>query len=179
MPKLIANVKETILKNAKEELYANPEADLNLRNIAKKSGIAVGTIYHYFDNKLQLVATIILDEWNGVYSAFLEKEESFDSLETLFREIIKMMNEFSKSHRIIFDTYSSKEHNFNNGHKMFRNAIKNLIVHYLVAKKINYDESNLLIASELITRTFKDDEISKEPLYKTLELILIGGNNNE
>ena len=63
MPKVITNLRETILKKAKDELLLNGYDSLAIRRIAASCGIAVGTIYNYFPSKEVLCAAVMLDDW--------------------------------------------------------------------------------------------------------------------
>lgn len=63
MPKIIEGARERIMANAKQRLFENGYQHLSLREVAKESGIATGTIYNYFANKDYLIASIILEDW--------------------------------------------------------------------------------------------------------------------
>ena len=63
MPKIIEGAREKILVNAKRRLFENGYQHLSLREVAKESGIATGTIYNYFANKDYLIASIMLEDW--------------------------------------------------------------------------------------------------------------------
>ena len=51
MPKLIEDPKNQILEQARTILEKEGCAKLNIRQIAKLSGISVGTVYNYFPTK--------------------------------------------------------------------------------------------------------------------------------
>ena len=63
MPKIIEGAREKILVNARKRLFENGYQHLSLREVAKESGIATGTIYNYFANKDYLIANIMLEDW--------------------------------------------------------------------------------------------------------------------
>ncbi len=63
MPKIIEGAREKILANAKHRLFEKGYQHLSLREVAKESGIATGTIYNYFTNKDYLIANIMLEDW--------------------------------------------------------------------------------------------------------------------
>ena len=65
MPKIIEGAREKILENAKRRLFENGYQHLSLREVAKESGIATGTIYNYFTNKDYLIANIMLGDWEN------------------------------------------------------------------------------------------------------------------
>ncbi len=72
MPKIIDGARERILANAKKRLFENGYQHLSLREVAKESGIATGTIYNYFANKDYLIASIMLEDW-GIAVEKMEK----------------------------------------------------------------------------------------------------------
>lgn len=63
MPKIIEGAREKILETAKRRLFEKGYQHLSLREVAKESGIATGTIYNYFENKDYLIASIMLEDW--------------------------------------------------------------------------------------------------------------------
>lgn len=63
MPKILPGLKENLLAAAREQLLNGGYAALSLRGIARQCGIAVGTIYNYFDSKDTLVASVMLADW--------------------------------------------------------------------------------------------------------------------
>lgn len=73
MPKIILDAQDNIILAAKEILKKNGYNALSVRSVANKCNIAVGTIYNYFQNKNQLVAAAILQDWN---KALLEIDEA-------------------------------------------------------------------------------------------------------
>ena len=63
MPKIIEDVRLTILREARPILLTLGYDRLNLRGVAKASGIAVSTVYNYFDSKDALVRAIFEEDW--------------------------------------------------------------------------------------------------------------------
>ena len=73
MPKIIEGAREKILVNAKRRLFENGYQHLSLREVAKESGIATGTIYNYFANKDCLIANIMLEDWGKAVNKMEKK----------------------------------------------------------------------------------------------------------
>jgi AcrR family transcriptional regulator len=63
MAKIIENVQEKILLGGKKLLLEKGYQDMTLREVAKSSNIATGTIYNYYASKDFLVAEIMWDDW--------------------------------------------------------------------------------------------------------------------
>ena len=73
MPKIIEGAREKILVNAKRRLFENGYQHLSLREVARESGIATGTIYNYFANKDCLIANIMLEDWEKAVNMMEKK----------------------------------------------------------------------------------------------------------
>lgn len=58
--------RETILAAAKKIAYSQGLSQVNIRKTAADCGIAVGTVYHYFSDKADLVVAILEDFWQQV-----------------------------------------------------------------------------------------------------------------
>ena len=63
MPKIIEGARDKILQNARKRLFEEGYTHLSLREVAKESGIATGTIYNYFASKDYLIASIMMEDW--------------------------------------------------------------------------------------------------------------------
>ncbi len=63
MPKVILQPKETILKVAREILETEGYSALSIRSLANKSGVSVGTIYNYFQDKNTLDHYLMSTFW--------------------------------------------------------------------------------------------------------------------
>ena len=63
MPKIIENIRERAIEEARGELLRSGYAALTIRGIAAKLGIGLGTFYNYFPSKEVLIANAILVDW--------------------------------------------------------------------------------------------------------------------
>lgn len=63
MPKKIDQPKETIIKYARQILEQEGYDGLNIRVLAKQSGVSIGTIYNYFEDKKGLDMYLMMDFW--------------------------------------------------------------------------------------------------------------------
>ena len=64
MPKILTNVKEDICRTTRRMLDEEGYESLNIRAIAGKCGIGMGTIYNYYHAKEEIVAEIVMGDWN-------------------------------------------------------------------------------------------------------------------
>ena len=100
MPKIIEGAREKILENAKRRLFENGYQHLSLREVAKESGIATGTIYNYFVNKDYLIANIMLEDWNAAVNKMEECVTAAGSVKEGVVGICQAIDEF-------YDVYAS------------------------------------------------------------------------
>ena len=102
MPKIIEGAREKILENAKRRLFENGYQHLSLREVAKESGIATGTIYNYFANKDYLIANIMLEDWENISREMDESIKTAASVKDGVFGICKSMENFNNIYSCIW-----------------------------------------------------------------------------
>lgn len=68
MPKIIKDVEKTIRNCALELFVKLSYTDVDMKMISKKSGVAVGTLYNYYENKEQLYVSILKESWQNTFN---------------------------------------------------------------------------------------------------------------
>lgn len=63
MPKIIENLKERLIDEARRQVEEDGYAAMTIRSVAKGCGVGIGTVYNYFLSKDTLVATFMLEDW--------------------------------------------------------------------------------------------------------------------
>ena len=63
MPKIIENLREKLVCEAKRQVEELGYANLTIRSVAAVCGVGVGTVYNYFSSKDSLVAAFLLEDW--------------------------------------------------------------------------------------------------------------------
>lgn len=96
MPKIIEGARDKILANARMRLFENGYQHLSLREVAKESGIATGTIYNYFANKDYLIANIMLEDWGTVTKKMEERVHAASSVKEGIFGICDAIGEFAE-----------------------------------------------------------------------------------
>ena len=92
MPKIIKDV-DKILQNCAMNLFITyGYLNVDMKMISEKSGIAVGTLYHYYENKQQLYLSVLSESW----------AETFDKLNEIS---ISDCNTDEKLHKLIYTLY--------------------------------------------------------------------------
>ncbi|MBR2861824.1 MAG: TetR/AcrR family transcriptional regulator [Clostridia bacterium] len=100
MPKILPNVQNALLEEAKRQISQNGYRDTTIRSVAKACGLAVGTVYNYFPSKDVLIATFMAQEWLECLKRVKTYPEhsSFEVLESLYN----VLTEFSARHKSLF-----------------------------------------------------------------------------
>ncbi|MFT5872534.1 MAG: AcrR family transcriptional regulator [Clostridium sp.] len=102
MPKVIENLRETIILGAKNILLTEGFKDLNIREIAKNCNIGTGTFYNYFSTKEELVSEIFRDDWNKVSNLVEALKITDEPCKEKFRKIYTSIKLFVSSYITIF-----------------------------------------------------------------------------
>ena len=92
MARIIENPKQLILDNAKNILYSEGYSNLSIRNVAKASGLAVGTIYNYYPTKKDLVIEMMIEYWGECFKAL---EIILNSKTSLYDKLFKIFNKLN------------------------------------------------------------------------------------
>lgn len=79
--------KEAILTVCRDIIKKDGWKELNIRNVALKCNISIGTVYNYFDNKNKLVSETVKSIWGDIFIFESKKQITFTS----FKECIKWM----------------------------------------------------------------------------------------
>lgn len=128
MPKIIENLREQILNEAKKQLSEEGYEKTTIRSVAQECGIAVGTVYNYFKSKDILIASLVLEDWNDCIQSIITypKEDRRAFLE----HIHISLNAFEKKHEKLFkDKEAAKTYNtvFFERHRLLRSQLSQLI----------------------------------------------------
>lgn len=95
MPKIIKDLDKKIFDAAFELFSEKGYKDVDMKMIASKIGIAVGTLYNYYPNKKQIFINVFKRSWESTFSkldGLASKNESYlnrvkQFIETLYNEI--------------------------------------------------------------------------------------------
>ena len=181
MPKIIEDAEKRILEVAKEELYQDSPSSFSMRVIAKKAGIAVGTIYHYYPDKMNLIAAILLSDWDKRYQEVEDKLLHASSLEEVIQEIVSLIRSFYLDHNPIFQKY--RDQTFGNYyfklHPMFLGQIASLWEKGRDALHIVMIEESDKIIPEMILAASRNKGIRLPRFVNMISRFIKEENKNE
>ena len=69
MPKIIENPEGRLVAEARRQIEESGYSAVTIRSVAKACGMGVGTVYNYFPSKEALLASYMLEDWNGCVRA--------------------------------------------------------------------------------------------------------------
>ena len=179
MPKIIDDAYNSILQTAKRELTNNPDK-FNMRQIAKNAHVAVGTIYHYFPDKINLIAAILIEDWKREYEKVEEELSLSSTINDIVLKIYKLVTSYMKENKKIFNLYKGEEVvlYLNKFHKMFISQIKDLYQKGKTNINISLNEEEDEMIAEMIIVATRNEKITLKTLIKMIEDIQ-GGNHEK
>lgn len=180
MPKVIENIRETILQTAKNTLLSDGYDRLSLRGVARQCNIAVGTIYNYFPSKLTLIAAIMLEDWAEQTEKMQKDYANAENAEAGIKSIFSNLREFALLYQDVWNmSMHSKEvrNEMLNGRSRRLMLIEQLVgvIRTLLERfKISYDSFlPHFIATSLLTYIMEPD-FDYEQINKVFKRILYG-----
>lgn len=172
MPKIIENIKEQLLVEAKKQISEQGYSATTIRSVASACGVGVGTVYNYFESKELLIATFVLESWKK----HLDMMNSLvdDEPKELLQGVYDLLRQFEEENRKLFsDSEATKitSMSFSSRHKMLRSQIAN-IIKPMCEKKLLDDPSFTadFISEALINWSM--EEVDFEMIYPLLDKII-------
>lgn len=98
MPKIIENVRQQLLTEAKRQITEVGYKSTTIRSVATACKVAVGTVYNYFKSKDILIASFILEDWLLCLSSIGEypKEDKKDYLSFIHSSLNGFVGKYTK-----------------------------------------------------------------------------------
>ena len=112
MPKIIPELRESILMAARKSLLETETHDLSMRQLAQQCGTAVGTVYNYFPSKEALIAEVIMPDWLECCREM--KEGAVSGADPLFavRETAAALRRFTSRYAPVWSHYAGEQNSF-------------------------------------------------------------------
>ena len=125
MPKIIENLRERILDAARGALAADGWRALSMRALAQRVGVAPGTIYNYFSDKEEIVATLALADWQDALARMDAVAAAATDLERGLCDLCDELNAFSDAYRPTWQQYEggSASSYLTHYHRMLREQV--------------------------------------------------------
>ena len=102
MPKIIENLEERLLQEARRQIAESGYGATTIRSVAKGCGVGVGTVYNYFPSKDALLASYMLEDWKTCVAAINVVAAYSDTPAPVVRCICDQLISFSDKHQKLF-----------------------------------------------------------------------------
>lgn len=101
MPKIIENLPEKLVSEARRQVEKSGYSALTIRSVAKECGVGVGTVYNYYPSKEALVAAFMLEDWKCCITDIQSCAENAQGREPVLWAIYENLHQFMQRHAVI------------------------------------------------------------------------------
>ena len=149
VPKLIENLKEKLLDEAKKQLMDVGYEAMMISSLAKACGVGVGTVYNYYPSKEAILNACISEDWEKRMEVIENVAKYSPSYDAVIHCVYDQIVIFSQEHRYIFRESSNSD----NVYAITMRHTKALSDRVAVAlrKFCESDAQALLIAEAMVT----------------------------
>ena len=99
MPKIIENIREKLLTEAKKQVMENGYSSMTIRSVATACGVGTGTVYNYFPSKDVLVANFMLEDWmiciQAITVGMTNAEDAKSALACMYQELVTYKEKYT------------------------------------------------------------------------------------
>jgi AcrR family transcriptional regulator len=151
MPKIIANLEQRLMEEAKRQIEEMGYSAVTIRSVAKGCGVGVGTVYNYFASKDALIATYLLQDWIECVAEINAVSEVSADAQPVARCIYDKLLSYAQRHEAIFRDAAAAAGfagSFSNYHGLLRSQLAQPL-----RKFCRDDFSAEFIAESLLTWT--------------------------
>lgn len=96
-----SNQKEIILSSAKQIALKQGITKINIRSIAQKSGISVGTVYNCYPTKADLLVAVIEDFWSEAFEKInfktLDGKNFYEKIQEVYKNLYAYLHNFKEN----------------------------------------------------------------------------------
>ena len=164
MPKILENIKEQIVEEARKQLFENGYSKTTIRSVATACGIGVGTMYNYFPSKDILISSFMLEDWKQC-TFEMKKLDTVDSL-TFLKGIHDCLKVFIDKYRFLFgdkEAASVYATVFTEKHTQLRHVLAEIVLPICMDRA--YEDPGFMaghIAESILSWTLEDVPFKKQ-----------------
>lgn len=167
----VVTSREEILEVSKKMILENGISSINIREVAKRCNVSIGSIYNYYTSKTDLILETIKSVWMEIFAA-LELTETFES----FAEVIMWMFNTIKNGNEKYPGFFTI-HSLDFSDKVSGKEKMNLYFNILKSRLLVVLNQDKNVKSEKF-----DNSLSKEKyvdyIFNLLILILLNSNDD-
>ncbi len=102
MPKMIENLRERLMEEARQQTTQNGYSAMTIRSVAAACGVGVGTVYNYFPSKDALLAAFMLEDWQKCMEAIDACAQASGAEKEILRCMYDQLTIFLQLHNGVF-----------------------------------------------------------------------------
>ena len=102
MPKIIENLENRLMEEAKKQIQEAGYGAMTIRSVAAGCGVGVGTVYNYFSAKEELIAACLLEDWNQCVTDINAVSADSEPPRPVALYIFDQLTCFATRHAVIF-----------------------------------------------------------------------------
>lgn len=106
MPKIIENLSQRLLAEARRQVAQVGYAAMNIRDVAKNCGVGVGTVYNYFPSKDALIAGFLVEDWKESLARIEAIAGEAATAEPVLAAVYRELNGFRQNNSDLFRSAS-------------------------------------------------------------------------
>ena len=99
MPKIIENIRERLLAEAKRQVSESGYSAMTIRSVATACEVGTGTVYNYFPSKDMLVASFMLEDWmeciQAISGGTAHATDVKEALYCMYQELLKYKEKYT------------------------------------------------------------------------------------
>ncbi|MEG1254785.1 TetR family transcriptional regulator [Clostridium sp.] len=158
MNKFSETPKEVILQAAKEIALEESISAINIRSVASKCKISIGTVYNSFATKSDLLVAVVEDFWRGAFINFHEclhgSKDIFEKIQALYDNLFMYLNQFQENwlEQLSLLKASEKSLGRKKENQFFERICKSIVVLL---------DSEKTISNETWTETFTKEKLAE------------------
>ena len=149
MPKIIENLKDRLLAEARQQLEQGGYEAVTIRSIAKGCSVGVGTVYNYFPSKEALIATHLLEDWKCCVAEIQNAADHAQTPQPVVQCIYLQLVDFSHRHRAIFQSEAAAS-GFAGSFSQYHDLLRRQLAEPL-QKFCGSEFASLFVAESLLT----------------------------
>lgn len=100
MPKIIENIRERLLTEAKKQVQEFGYSAMTIRSVASACGVGIGTVYNYFPSKDMLIASFMIEDWMVCIQKISEGMKDAESVKyalyCMYQELLNYKEKYTR-----------------------------------------------------------------------------------
>ena len=174
MPKIIPELRLSLLQAARKSLLESESHDINVRELARECGTAVGTVYNYFPSKVALIAESMMGDWQECSRSMRQEASAEDRPLNAIRATVAALRKFTARYKPVWNKYADEQKSplsLENRHNQVIAEIADAVQETLVRFSLLYDKYLPEVIAELVLLASRTEN-GFERIAPVLERIL-------